>query len=121
MNDRTVPCIALGPTGNVQGSVSCFHLETKQLITRHTITPLPMPARVQRRVEKLGARSKQTRIGKRLQFLNRMKEKFSWGDGTEEDESQDLLEAEPHETNVLPAEIQAVELEEDFEQVTAAV
>jgi hypothetical protein len=50
-----------------------------------------------------------------------MKEKFSWGDGTEEDESQDLLEAEPHETNVLPAEIQAVELEEDFEQVTAAV
>lgn len=52
MNDRTAPCIVLGPTGNVQGSVSCYNLETKQVVTRRTITPLPMPDRVIRRVLK---------------------------------------------------------------------
>lgn len=121
MNDRTAPCIALGPTGNVQGSVSCFNLETKQLVTRRTVTPLPMPDRVKRRVEKLGKRNKQTRVSTRIQFLNRMKEKFSWGDGTEEDETQDLMEAEPHDTDVLPAEIPEVELEEDYEQANEAI
>eukprot|EP00804_Cyclotella_cryptica_P031175 CCRYP_011748-RA/>CCRYP_011748-RA protein AED:0.26 eAED:0.26 QI:0/0/0/1/0/0/5/0/530 len=31
MSPRTAPCIALGPTGNVQGSMSCYNLETKQV------------------------------------------------------------------------------------------
>ena len=26
MNDRTAPCIVLGPTGNVQGSINCYNL-----------------------------------------------------------------------------------------------
>jgi hypothetical protein len=42
-DDRTAPCIVLGPTGNVQGSVFCFNLETKKVITRRVIKPLPMP------------------------------------------------------------------------------
>ena len=46
MTDRTAPCIALGPTGNIQGSINCYNLETKQVITRRTIQPLPMPDRV---------------------------------------------------------------------------
>jgi hypothetical protein len=32
LEPRTAPCIYLGPTGNVQGSVRCFNLETKNVI-----------------------------------------------------------------------------------------
>eukprot|EP00956_Cyclotella_meneghiniana_P002565 scaffold3022_cov42-Cyclotella_meneghiniana.AAC.1 len=118
MNDRTAPCIVLGPTGNVQGSVNCFNLETKKVVTRRTIKSLPMPDRVIRRVKQLGKRCKQKRVGDRLQFLNRMKEQFSWGDGTEEyDETQGLVEPSP--TDTLPAEIPGVELEGDYEQIQA--
>eukprot|EP00804_Cyclotella_cryptica_P012916 CCRYP_002270-RA/>CCRYP_002270-RA protein AED:0.39 eAED:0.36 QI:0/0/0/1/0/0/2/0/224 len=37
MNDHTVLCIVLGPTGNVQGSISCCNLKTKQVVKRQTI------------------------------------------------------------------------------------
>eukprot|EP00956_Cyclotella_meneghiniana_P038953 scaffold162906_cov46-Cyclotella_meneghiniana.AAC.1 len=120
MNDRTAPCIVLGPTGtgNVQGSVNCFNLETKKVVTRRTIKSLPMPDRVIRRVKQLGKRCTQKRVGDRLQFLNRMKEQFSWGDGTEEyDETQGLVEPSP--TDILPAEIPGVDLEDDYEQIQA--
>ncbi len=114
MNDRTVPCIALGPTGNIQGSVSCYNLQTKQVVTRRTIQPLPMPDRVIRRVVKLGKTCKQNRVSQRIQFLNQFKQQFSWGDGTEDDDSQSLLEPGSHETDILPAEIPGVDLAEDY-------
>jgi len=82
MNDRTAPCIVLGPTGNVQGSINCYNLMTKKVVTRRTITCLPMPDRVVKRVVALGQCCKQQCVGDKLQFLNRIKEKFSWGDGT---------------------------------------
>eukprot|EP00956_Cyclotella_meneghiniana_P009213 scaffold12647_cov40-Cyclotella_meneghiniana.AAC.2 len=93
MNDRTAPCIVLGPTGNVQGS---------SYSSSETI---------------LGKRCKQKCVGARLQFLNRMKEQFNWGDGTEDDEPQDLVEPSP--TDALPAEIPGVELEDDYGQIQA--
>ena len=40
LNDRTAPCILLGPTGNEQGSVNCYNLETKKVVVRRTIHPL---------------------------------------------------------------------------------
>ena len=43
-----------------------------------------------------------------------MKEQVSWSDSTEEEESQELLQTS-HETNVLPAKIPGMELEEDDE------
>ena len=107
------------PTGNVQGSVSCYNLETKQVVTRRTITLLPMPDRVIRRVLKLGERCKQKRVSERIQFLNRNKEQFSWGDGTEEDGNEGLVEQEPHKSDTLPAELPGVDLEEDHEAVAA--
>jgi hypothetical protein len=120
LNDRTAPCIVLGPTGNVQGSVNCYNLETKEVVTRRTIFPLPMPDRVVRRVIKLGDRCKQKRVSARIQFLNRHKEQFSWGDGTEDDDNaQGLMEQEPHETDALPDEIPGVDLESDH--VTGAI
>ena len=98
--------------------MSCFNLETKKVVTRRTITCLPMPARVIRRVLKLGERCKQQRIGQCIQFLNRLKQKFSWGEGTKDNESQDLMEPDPHETDVLPAEIPGVDLEEAHEHTS---
>lgn len=75
-----------------------------------------MPDRVVCRVIKLGERCKQKRVSQRIQFLNRHKEQFSWGDRTEEDDNdQGLLETEPHETDALLAEIPGVELETDLQ------
>ena len=75
--NRTHPSICLGPTGNMQGSVWCYDLKTKKVVKRRTITPLPMPDCVIRRVVELGKQSKQKRTSDRLQFLNRNKECFA--------------------------------------------
>ena len=40
MRDRTSSCVVLGPTGNLQGSVKCYNLETNKIIKRRTITLL---------------------------------------------------------------------------------
>jgi hypothetical protein len=75
-----------------------------------------MPDRVVCRVIKLGERCKQKRVSQRIQFLNRHKERFSGGDGTEEDDNdQGLLETEPHKTNALLAKIPGVVLETDLQ------
>ncbi|KAL7504014.1 hypothetical protein ACHAXN_002241 [Cyclotella atomus] len=81
LDSRTAPCIYLGPTGNVQGSVKCYNLETKNVLKRRTFKVLPMPDKVIRRIIKLGKRAKQTRTKQRIQFLNRNKEKFDWDNG----------------------------------------
>jgi hypothetical protein len=46
LRDRTSPCIVLGPTGNLQGAVKCYNLQTKQIVDRREVTPLPMPDKV---------------------------------------------------------------------------
>lgn len=114
--DRTSPCIMLGPTGNSQGSVWCFNLETKAVVKRRTITLLPMPDRVVRRVVALGKRARQTRSTRdRLNFLNRHKAQFAW-DTTDFGEDQDLVELPPpHETDNMIAEIPGVLLESDYD------
>jgi hypothetical protein len=110
MRDRTSPSIVLGPTGNIQGSVRCYNLETKSVVKRRTITPLPMPGRVIRRVLELGKRSKQKRKSEHLQFLNRIQQEFDWV----VEETAGLVEREPHETDAIPDEIPGVSLESDF-------
>ncbi len=59
MRDRTEECIALGPTGNFQGSVVCFHLDTGGILSRQTIAPLPMPDRIIKKVMSISEHSKQ--------------------------------------------------------------
>ena len=46
LRDRTEECITLGPTGNFQGSIACLNLETGRVVTGMTVTALPMPDRV---------------------------------------------------------------------------
>ncbi len=57
LHNHTTECIALGPTGNLQGSIACFDLGTRRVLKRRTITPLPMPDHVIKKVLNSGARN----------------------------------------------------------------
>ena len=46
MRPQTHPCIALGPSNNLQGSVKCIDLETGRVVTRRNFEILPMPDRI---------------------------------------------------------------------------
>ena len=46
MMPRTHKCIALSPTGNLQGSVKFYCLRTGRVLKRRSFTPIPMPDRV---------------------------------------------------------------------------
>ena len=70
LKDRTHSCIALGPTGNIQGSMKCFDLKTGRVVKCCTITVLPMPDRIIKQVQKWGKKSKQQRSKNKLDFLN---------------------------------------------------
>ena len=54
MKSRTEECIALGPSGKWQGSTVCFHLNSGVVVTRRTVTPLPIPDRIKKLVNQKG-------------------------------------------------------------------
>jgi hypothetical protein len=55
MISRTVGAIALGPTGNIQGTYKFMSLLTGKLIKARAFTPLPMPEEVIKQVEEMAA------------------------------------------------------------------
>jgi hypothetical protein len=57
--ERTKSCIYLGTTGNFQGTMKFFDLETGQVIKRRKMTELPMPDSIIKRVEYWADRDKQ--------------------------------------------------------------
>jgi hypothetical protein len=85
--------IALGPTGNLQGSVKIFCLNMGHVLKWRLFTALPMPTRVIKRVDTIGAREAQ---GWEFHFLNRNKDAFTWTDEVPADDPafQGLLEEE---------------------------
>jgi hypothetical protein len=93
MTPRTHKAIAMGPTGNLQGTVKFFCLTTGCILKQHSFTPYPMPDRVIKRVNAIGLGEKQ---GCTFWFLNRRQEPYEWTDTVPEDdpEFQDLLEDE---------------------------
>jgi hypothetical protein len=118
----THEAIATGPTGNLQGSVKFYCLNTGRILKRMSFTPLPMPDRIIKRVNQIGSKEKQ---GRTFRFLNRKKEPYEWTDEVPEDdpEFQGLLEdkvkmaAYPDISTKIPG----VELKEDehnFQVVT---
>ena len=54
MMTRTHQCLALGPSGNCQGSVVCLDLKTEKLVTRRTVKVVPMPDSIVRKINTLG-------------------------------------------------------------------
>ena len=85
--------IALGPTGNLQGSVKFFCLNTGRVLKRRAFTALPMPTRVIKCVDTIGAREAQ---GREFRFLNWNKDAFTWTDEVPADDPafQGLLKEE---------------------------
>jgi hypothetical protein len=121
MVPRTHEAIALGPTGNLQGSVKFYCINMGRVLKQRSFTPMPMPDSVIQRVNRIGEREKQ---GWTFRFLNRRGEPYKWMDEVPEDDPdfQGLLD-ENEDTAVYPdvsAELPGVELEaeeQDFQTV----
>jgi hypothetical protein len=123
-SNTMTPCmhetIALGPIRNLQGSDKFCCLKTSRVLKHWSFTPMPMPDRIIKRVNMIGAQEKQ---GRDFRFFNRCLEPYEWTDTVPEDnpEFQGLLEEE--EAAAYPdisAELPGVKLEseeEDFKVV----
>ncbi len=68
MVSQTHKGIALGPTGNLQGTIKFHCLNTGRMLKHHSFTPLPMPDSVIQQVNTIGLKEKQ---GCSFWFLNR--------------------------------------------------
>ncbi len=77
MGWRTHEAIALGPTGNLQGSVKFYCINTGRVLKRHSFTPMPMPDQVIKRVNAIRQREGQ---GRAFRFVNRRREPYKWTD-----------------------------------------
>jgi hypothetical protein len=122
MVPRTHEAIALGPTGNLQGSVKFYCLKTGQVLKRWEFTPLPMPDQIIKQVNAFGACEKQ---GQDFRFLNRRMEPYECTNAVPEDdpEFQGLLKEEELAAYLdVSADLPGVELEykdKDFQVVTS--
>ena len=110
MVSRTHEAIALGPTGNLQGSVKFFCINTRRVLKRRNFTPIPLPDSVIAKVNAIGKKEGQ---GRDFRFTNRRNEPFSWTDEVpvDDDEFQGLLEPDEATFPDISAELPGVELE----------
>ncbi len=119
---HTHKAIVTGLMGNLQGSVKFYCLNTGGILKCRSFTPLPMPDRIIKRINQIGAKEKQ---GRTFWFLNRKKEPYKWTDIVPKDdpEFQGLLE-DKGEMAAYPdisAKMPGVELKEEehnFQVVT---
>ena len=92
MDDQTHSCLALGPSGSLQGSVKCSDLIMDKVIVRQTIKVLLMPKRILNKLaNQWGKSSRSQQYGNKLEFLDRKKAKFDW-DNEDIKENEDLVE-----------------------------
>jgi hypothetical protein len=110
MMPRTHKAIAVGPTGNLQGSVKFYSLDTGWIIKQWLFTPLPMPDQVIECVNAIGLRERQ---GHTFWFLNRQLAPFEWTVSVPEDNDkfQGLLEEEEATFPNISAKLPGVEFE----------
>ena len=80
MKPRTIGAIALGATGNIQGSYRFLNLNTNKIITKMKFTEVPIPDYVIKWVEEIAEKEQQL---DGLYFHNRI------GDLAEEEEADD--------------------------------
>ncbi len=120
MTPHTYECIVCGPTGNLQGSIKFYCLTMGQILKRRSLTTMPMPERVRKRVNTIGLQGKQ---GCTFRFTDRWKEPYEWTDFVPEDDPnfQGLLEEDKAPFPDISAELPGVLFEEeecDFQVVT---
>ena len=107
---RTSEGIALGPSGNLQGTVKFLNLNTGAVVKRRKFTILPLTTAVKKQVDAMGERERQT---KEWMFLDRNKEPFSWSNEVPDDDPQfqGLLEDDAPYPNV-PGDLPGMVVEE---------
>ena len=107
---RTHKGIALRTTGNLQGSVKFYYLNTGQVLKRRNFTPIPLPGRLIAKVEDIGNKQNP---GREFRSTNRHKKLFGWTDEFQEDDNvfQGLLELEEAAYPDIPAELPGIEFE----------
>ena len=107
---RTHGCIALGPSGNRQGSLKCFDLETGKVVTRRVIKQIPWPDGTIEIANAWGRKSKH--FMESITFLNRHHDKFDW----ENDNMSDLVVTKDQPKLIHPtiaAELPGIDVESD--------
>ena len=52
--DRTHACIALRPSGNIQGSINCFGINAGRVVVRRTFKQMICPEGILRKANKWG-------------------------------------------------------------------
>jgi hypothetical protein len=110
-SSRTTPAIALGPTGNAQGTYKFFSLATGKKIKRRTWTRLPMPNSIIAKIHRYASRD--GNLGN-LAFANRHGDLFAWNEDVDNDMGENLVVEEPSPFPDIPAEFPGVELERDI-------
>ena len=85
MASRTYRGLYLGNTFNIQGTHKVFDMKTGRVKKTRTVQQLPMPDSFIADVNKWGLRGKHDRAARKLEFLNRRKEKFDWDNDDMED------------------------------------
>ena len=75
MTPETNESIALGPSGNPQGTHKVFCLETGIVIKPCLNTAVPMPYRLIKKINQWGDITKREQYGRKLKIVNRAKEK----------------------------------------------
>ena len=110
MTSRTTPAIALGPTGNLQGTYKFFSLTTGKKIKRRQFSPYPMPDTVIARVERYGTENALPGI---FDFADRNGVLFEWNDDVDECPEGILEEDDVILYPSIAAELPGVDLEHD--------
>ena len=124
MTSHTHESIALGLTGDLQGSVKFYCIHTGRVLKRCSFTPMPMPDRVIKRVNAIGKREGQ---GQTFRFVDQHKEPYEWTDEVLEDDPdfQSLLEegedVAPYPYPDIPVELPGVELEVETPDYKSAI
>ena len=120
MKSRTYSGIYLGTTGNIQGTHKVFDIKTGKVKKPRTISVFPMPDRVLKLVNQWGQRSQREEVQNKLEFLNRLKQRYDWdNDDLEDDEG--LVEEEEQAHPNIPAQLPGIELEAEQPGETQAV
>lgn len=107
MAPRTKPAIALGPTGNAQGTHKFFCLTNGTLLRQNDWTEYPMPDNVIRTVNSWGRKSMQP--DDEFEFANRNREPFPWNSAV--DEQMHLTNLEPVSFPTMAAEMPGLEMD----------
>jgi hypothetical protein len=110
MQSRTTPAIALGPTGNAQGTYKFFSLRTGKKIKRRNWQEYPIPDSMVAKVHSFAAND--GNLGN-LAFADRHGDLFAWNEDVD-DENEQLVDEEAAPFPDLAAEMPGVQLERDI-------